>query len=93
MTDILRLSSSNLTCDQGSLSVPTTRLLKVVLPDSCLWTALRESEGFQYDRTLTELKTLFPDDEDSTEEGSGIPDTIREMLTCHSAVEALGLMI
>ena len=71
----------------------TTRLLKVVLPDSCLWTALRESEGFGFDQTLTELKALFPDDEDSMEEGSGMPETIAEMLPCQSAVEALGLMI
>jgi DNA mismatch repair protein MSH6 len=35
------------------------RLLKVVLPDTCLWTSLREVEGFGYERTIKELKILY----------------------------------
>ena len=41
----------------------TTRLLKYILPASCLWTSLRESEGFDYDQTLAEIKVLYPADE------------------------------
>lgn len=81
-----------LNLSKGNLSVSTTRLLKAVLPGSCIWTSLREVEGFGYKETLEELKSLYPDDDDM-EEGSNIPDAIRQMLTCEPAVEALGAMI
>lgn len=74
------------------MSVSTTRLLKAVLPGSCLWTGLRECEGFNFEQTLEELKTLFPDGENDME-GAKIPEAIRVMLTCKSAVEALGSLI
>lgn len=64
-----------------------------MLPGSCLWTGLRECEGFRYKESLDELKKLYPDDDDVMEEGAGIPDAIRDMLTCKPAVEALGSMI
>lgn len=71
----------------------TTRLLKAVLPGPCIWTSLREVEGFGYKQTLDELKKLYPDGEDDMEEGANVPDAIREMLTSEPAVEALGSMI
>ena len=71
----------------------TTRLLKSVLPGACLWTVLRDCEGFNYKDTMKELKQLFPDEDDAMEEGSGIPDAIRNMLSHRSSVEALGAMI
>lgn len=65
---------------------------------TCLWTSLRDVEGFSYDKTLDELKLLYPADdgvdEDPEEEGlSGVPDAIRSMLSCRTAIEALGSMI
>lgn len=85
---------------QGNLSVNTTRLLKAILPASCLWTSLRESEGFRYDRTIKELRTLYPTEEESMDAdeqedvlGSNVPQSIRDMLGCKSATEALGSMI
>lgn len=77
----------------------TTRLLKAILPASCLWTSLRESEGFGYDQTLRELKELYPADEQDTVDesdellGSAVPQSIRDMVECKSAIEALGAMI
>ena len=46
-----------------------------------------------WEETLEELKKLYPDDDDAMEEGSAIPDAIRDMLTCKPAVEALGSII
>ena len=59
---------------------------------------MRDVEGFSYDKTLDELKMLYPADdevdEDPEEEGlSGVPDAIRSMLSCRTAIEALGSMI
>jgi len=74
-------------------------LLKSVLPASCLWTSLRESEGFSYDQTLTELKAIYPaDEQDSMEDddelvGGAVPQSIRDMVWCNGAMEALGAMI
>ncbi|CAL1699677.1 unnamed protein product [Somion occarium] len=85
---------------KGNLTVATTRLLKAVLPGSCLWTSLRESEGLPYDKTLKELKGLYPageDDDDMDDNvhglGSSIPEAIRKMVGCKEAMEALGSMI
>jgi len=36
---------------------------------------------------------MFPDDEDEMEEGSGMPQAIREMLSNKDAIESLGAMI
>ncbi|KAH8113753.1 DNA mismatch repair protein Msh6 [Phellopilus nigrolimitatus] len=91
-TLIRQLRPKEMLYTKGKLSVATTRLLKAVLPGSCLWTCLREVEGFKYKETLEELKQLYPDDEDDME-GAGIPEAIREMVTCEPAVEALGAMI
>lgn len=78
----------------------TTRLLKAVLPAACLWTGLREVEGFGYEDTLKELKTIFPPDpetmDDDDEDGllpSSVPDAIRTMADSQTAVEALGSMM
>lgn len=54
---------------------------------------MRECEGFGYEETLKELKALYPDDEEDMDEGSGMPNAIRSMLGCNTAVEALGSMI
>ena len=90
------LSTPTLTLTQGNLSVATTRLLRVILPGACLWTSLRDVEGFDYDKTLSELKSLygtngedFMDDDDY----SLVPTAIREMLGCKTAIEALGSMM
>ena len=42
----------------------TIRLLKIVPPGGCLWTSLRESEGFVYERTLEELGRFIPGEDD-----------------------------
>lgn len=83
---------------QGNLSVATTRLLKAILPDGCLWTSLRDSEGFRYEQTLKELATLYPAEEESMQDeddvvGGAVPDAIRDMYACRPAIEALGSMI
>jgi DNA mismatch repair protein MSH6 len=81
---------------KGGLSVATNRLLKSVLPASCLWTSLRESEGFGYNETLVELKTIYPAEDTMDDEeilGEAVPQSIRDMLWCKSAMEALGVMI
>ena len=82
------------------MSVSTTRLLKAVLPSQCLWTSLRESEGLTYEKTIRELKTLYPateEDDDTSDNvyglSSAVPEAIRSMLMYHGAVEALGSMI
>lgn len=77
----------------------TTRLLKAVLPAACLWTGLRPVEGFDYDSTLKELRTLYPaDDSDSMETDEDllpqtVPESIREMVTSKNAIVSLGSMI
>jgi hypothetical protein len=69
------------------------------LPASCLWTSLRESEGFNYDQALTELKTLYPADEPDGMDDDGetlngtLPQSVRDMIDCKGAMEALGAMI
>ncbi|RDB29773.1 DNA mismatch repair protein msh6 [Hypsizygus marmoreus] len=86
---------------KGNLSAPTTRLLKSILPAACLWTGLRSVEGFDYDETLKELKTLYPpedtnDMEDDEDEGPlprSVPETIRDLVTSQPAIKALGSMI
>ncbi|KAJ3556566.1 hypothetical protein NM688_g1958 [Phlebia brevispora] len=85
---------------KGNLSVSTSRLLKAVLPSQCLWTSLRDCEGLSYEKTIRELKVLYPSadaDEDTTDNAFGlssaVPEAIRSMLMYHGAVEALGSMI
>jgi DNA mismatch repair protein MSH6 len=76
-------------------------LLKAVLPAACLWTSLRESEGFGFEKTLMELRALYPDDDADedldvdmdAELGMNIPQSIRDMASCKGAIEALGGMI
>ena len=88
--------SSLLTSTQGNLSVATTRLLKVILPGTCLWTSLRDVEGFTYDKTLSELKALYParsEDDMDDDDYSGVPTAIRDMLGHKNAIEALGSMM
>ena len=78
----------------------TTRLLKAILPGSCLWTSLRESEGLTYNQTLKELKKLFPasDEDDELSDAAhglstAVPEAIRDMAGQQWAMEALGSMI
>jgi DNA mismatch repair protein MSH6 len=73
--------------------VNTTRLFKTVLDGSCIWTSLRPSEGFNHEKTLHELKKMYPDDPDEMEEGNGIPEAIKDMMGNKDAMEALGAMI
>ncbi|KAI0367675.1 DNA mismatch repair protein Msh6 [Pilatotrama ljubarskyi] len=85
---------------KGNLSVSTTRLLKSILPGNCLWTSLRESEGFKYNEAIKELKKLYPagDDDDEMADNphgltNSVPEPIRRMLPHKGAIEALGAMI
>ncbi|KAG5646336.1 hypothetical protein DXG03_003659 [Asterophora parasitica] len=87
---------------KGNLSVPTTRLLKAVLPAACLWTGLRAVEGFSYDETLQELKSIYAaedaddvmvDDEDEGLLPTSVPQPIRTMAASQNAIKALGSMI
>ncbi|KAG8891562.1 DNA mismatch repair protein msh6, partial [Tulasnella sp. 417] len=81
----------------GNLSVATIRLLKNILPASCLWTVLRETEGYDYDGTLKALEEMFPaGDDDAMEEdvfSGSIPEGIRQMMGSRVAMEAIGTMI
>lgn len=84
---------------QGQLSVSTTRLLKAVLPAACLWTSLREVEGFDYEDTMKELASLYPADKGDMDEDDdsvlprAVPQPIREMAGSKPPIEALGAMI
>ncbi|KAH6917837.1 DNA mismatch repair protein msh6 [Coprinopsis sp. MPI-PUGE-AT-0042] len=86
---------------KGGFTVDTQRVLKSILPSDCLWTGLRDVEGFKYDQTLEELKTLFPSGGDSMEEDAdgedllpaSVPESIRQMASDRSSMEALGDMI
>lgn len=83
---------------QGNLSVATSRLLKAILPASCLWTSLRESEGHNYSQTLKKLNELYPPEDDDMDGERGVlndtvPQSIRDMVGCKHATEALGAMI
>lgn len=75
----------------------TARLLKAILPSSCLWTSLRDVEGFTYEQTFTELNKMFSGNEDVSMDGDGllieaVPVSIRDMAGCRAAIEALGAM-
>lgn len=77
--------------------MPTVRLLKAILPSSCLWTSLRDVEGFTYEQTFLELNKMFTGNEDETMDEDGIlneavPASIRDMASCRPAMEALGAM-
>jgi DNA mismatch repair protein MSH6 len=74
------------------LSVSTTRLLKNVLPASCTWTSLRSVEGYDYSKTLEELKALYPASGDDDAEAT-FPEAIQSMIGDETAIQALGAMI
>ncbi|KAJ6488686.1 muts domain V-domain-containing protein [Mycena vitilis] len=94
-----QLRPKELLFTKGKLSVSTTRLLKSILPAACLWTGLREVEGFGYDQTMVELRKLYPagDDESNMDDDvllpSSVPEPIREMMGSRSAIESLGSLI
>ncbi|KAI0761142.1 DNA mismatch repair protein Msh6 [Irpex lacteus] len=102
-TMLRQLRPKEIIFTKGNLSVPTTRLLKAVLPGNCIWTSLRESEGFSFEDTIKELKVLYPkgeeEDNDADMEGiphglsASVPEAIRSMIMYNGAVEALGSMI
>ncbi|KAG6333930.1 hypothetical protein ID866_5162 [Astraeus odoratus] len=83
---------------KGNLSVATTRLLKATLPSSCLWTSLRDVEGYTFEQTIKELNLMFSgkvEDDAMCEDGelsTAVPESIREMAGCKTAMEALGAM-
>lgn len=75
-----------------------------MLPAGCLWTALRPVEGFKYDETIEELKTIYPpgpgedvemdqDDPSYCILPESVPAPIREMAEDKLAIESLGTMI
>jgi len=69
----------------------------MILPSGCLWTTLRDVEGFDYKTTLEELKKMYPpgEDDDITDDvlPSSIPEAIRNMLGMKAPIEALGAMV
>lgn len=91
-TTLRQLRPKEIVFTKGNLSPFTTRLLKSVLPSSCLWTSLRDVEGFNYEQTLSELETLYPC-EDPEDPHSEAPPAIRELLGDRTAICALGSMI
>ncbi|KAJ7470392.1 muts domain V-domain-containing protein [Mycena latifolia] len=92
-----QLRPKELLFTKGKLSVSTTRLLKSILPAACLWTGLREVEGFGFDQTMVELRKLYPataeEMDDDAALPSSVPEPIREMISSRSAIESLGSMI
>ncbi|KAF8741677.1 DNA mismatch repair, partial [Rhizoctonia solani] len=99
-TIMRQVRPKELVYSKGNLSVATTRLMKVLLPSNCLWTPLSKSEGLSYDRTLEELKALYPPEpsdndgmEDDNSWSSGVPDAIRSFIGNETAIESLGSMI
>ncbi|KAH7923446.1 DNA mismatch repair protein Msh6 [Leucogyrophana mollusca] len=96
-TMIRQLRPKEVVFTKGNLSVATTRLLKAILPAACLWTSLRDVEGFTYEQTVKELNEMFTGEEDdaSMEDGvlvDTVPQGIRDMAGCKTAMEALGAM-
>ena len=69
----------------------------MILPSGCLWTTLRDVEGFDYKTTLEELKKMYPpgEDDDITDDilPSSVPEAIRNMLGMKAPMEALGAMV
>ncbi|KAN0131698.1 DNA mismatch repair protein Msh6 [Lactarius tabidus] len=95
-TLVRQLRPKEIIFTKGNLSVSTTRLLKAILPGTCLWTSLRDVEGFGYDKTLDELKALYgtSGEEAMDDDDFGlIPTAIRDMLGYTNAIEALGSMM
>ncbi|KIJ62178.1 hypothetical protein HYDPIDRAFT_158442 [Hydnomerulius pinastri MD-312] len=98
-TMIRQLRPKEVIFTKGNLSVPTTRLLKAILPSACLWTSLRDVEGFSYEQTIKELNEMFSssaDEEAAMDEdgvlNAAVPQSIKDMAGCKSAMEALGAM-
>ncbi|KAH7886999.1 muts domain V-domain-containing protein [Phlebopus sp. FC_14] len=95
-TMIRQLRPKEVVFTKGNLSVATTRLLKAILPSACLWTSLRDVEGFTYKQTITELNAMFSaEEENAAMDGDGemnaaVPQSIKDMAGCKSAIEALG---
>ncbi|KIY47863.1 DNA mismatch repair protein Msh6 [Fistulina hepatica ATCC 64428] len=78
----------------GALSVGSSRLMKTIVPLNCIFTNLREVEGFTFDQTLKELCTLYPgDEEDEAILPKTVPQSIREMVYSKPAITSLGCMI
>ena len=69
----------------------------MTLPSGCLWTTLRDVEGFDYKTTLEELKKMYPpgEDDEITDDvlPSSVPEAIRNMLGMKAPLEALGAMV
>jgi len=69
----------------------------MILPTGCLWTTLRDVEGFDYKTTLEELKKMYPpgEDDEITDDvlPSSVPEAIRNMLGMKAPIEALGAMV
>lgn len=71
---------------QGNLSVPTTRLLRTILPSSTLWQSFKpEKEFLSVEDTIRSLEEIFGED--------GLPEAITSMLDKPLAMEALGGMV
>ncbi|KAI0087410.1 DNA mismatch repair protein Msh6 [Irpex rosettiformis] len=100
-TMMRQLRPKEIISTKGNLSVPTTRLLKTILPGNCVWTSLRENEGLNFEGTIKELKTMYPVREEDNPDiediplglSASVPKAIRSMIMYTGAVEALGSMI
>lgn len=76
---------------KGNLSVPTTRLLRNVLPSSTLWQSFKlDKEFMSKEDTVSALHEIFTT-EDSPE--PELPEAIAGMMDQPLAMEALGGMI
>ncbi len=76
---------------KGNLSVPTTRLLRNILPSSTLWQSFKLGKEFMSkEDTVDALHEIFAS-EDSTD--AELPEAIAGMMDQPLAMEALGGMI
>ncbi|GJJ14893.1 hypothetical protein Clacol_009163 [Clathrus columnatus] len=91
-TVMRQLRPKEIVYTKGNLTVSTTRLLKTILNGTCLWTALRPSEGFKFDETLSQLREMFSE-KDHMDENNGIPEAIRDMMGDSNVIVALGSMM
>lgn len=70
----------------------------MILPASCLWTSLRDVEGYTFEQTIKELNAIFSEgavDDAMDEDGelnASVPQSIRDMAGYKTAIEAFGMM-
>lgn len=79
---------------KGNLSVPTTRLLRNILPSSTLWQSFKPGKEFMSaEDALEAVKTIFAGDDGDDDQEVVLPEAISSMLDKPLAMEALGGMV